>query len=187
MSAASTARELSGPVTLALSVFTDAGLLFDVATITATDTDSNRLDYTLQSGNEGNRFSIGRFDGLVQVIGRLDRETTEAYNLVILAIDEAGNSGTTLLRVTILDVNDEAPQFQPPEYTASINENSLEGTPVLPIVGGSFVQIQAVDRDQPNTINSLVRYRLEGANAPRFNIDSSTGRVTVARGRTLRA
>lgn len=165
---------------------TDAPFLTSVATLTATDPDSNRVDYVILSGNDDSQFRIGRFDGIVQVIGMLDRETTATYILGIRAIDPNGNIGSTQLLVTILDVNDEAPQFQEPDYTAAINENSLEGTLVLPNVGGSTVRILAVDRDQENTLNSLVQYRLEGANAPRFNIDSTTGIVTVARGRTPR-
>lgn len=41
--------------------------------------------------------------------------------------------GTTTLQVTILDVNDEAPQFLESEYFATITENSPVGVQVLPV------------------------------------------------------
>lgn len=156
-----------------------------VTTVQATDRDSVVFQYTFLSGNDEGRFVIGPFTGIIQTVGSLDRETTAVYNLVIQADDNVGtpigNTGTTQLRITLLDINDEAPQFQPPgqDYIASINENSPEGTLVLPDGG-----IRAVDGDEPGTLNSLVQYRLEGTNAPKFNIDSSRGIVSVARGMT---
>lgn len=104
------------------------------------------------------------------------------FNLVILAEDEARNNGTTEVRIVLTDVNDERPEFQQPQYTAFINENSVEGTVVLPFLNGSSLLLRAIDADEPNTVNSRVQYRLTGPNARIFNIDSSSGVVTVARG-----
>ncbi len=97
-------------------------------------------------------------------------------------MDDGGNNGTTQVRIILSDVNDERPVFQQPSYTAVIAENSLEGTPVLPSVNGTRVPIQAIDDDQQNTLNSMVTYSLEGSSAIFFNIDFSSGIVTVARG-----
>ena len=41
--------------------------------------------------------------------------------------------GTTILQVTILDVNDNAPMFTEVEYFAEVPENSLQGTQILPV------------------------------------------------------
>ena len=153
-----------------------------VTTLRATDPDSASITYSFSSGNDDGIFSID--DGVVQVTGSLDRETTPVYNLAVRATDDSGNFGTTLLRVDITDTNDVAPLFGQTEYNAFIAENSPEGTLVLPVLGelgGPSVRIQAIDADEPNSLNSVVRYSLSGPNAARFNIETS-GRVTVARG-----
>ena len=158
-------------------------LLTTVTTLRATDRDSTSITYSFSSGNEDGIFRIDG-NGVVQVTNSLDRDTTPVYNLAVRATDDSGNFGTTLLRVDITDINDVAPLFGQTQYTAFIAENSPEGTLVLPVLGGlggPSVRIQAIDADEPNSLNSVVRYSLSGPNAARFNIETS-GRVTVARG-----
>ena len=147
----------------------------------ATDQDSTTVNHRILRGNERDLFRIGQSTGVIQVNAPLNREDVAVFNLVIIA-DDGLNNGTTLVRIIVTDVNDERPVFQQPAYTATINENSLEGTPVLPSLNGSTIPIQAVDADQPDTLNSLVSYTLSGPNAVLFNIDFSSGIVTVARG-----
>ena len=133
-------------------------------------------------GNVDDDFSIVSGNGVIQVLRPLDRERTPVYTLVIVAEDDAGNTGTTQVRVVVTDINDETPQFQQTQYTARIDENSLEGTQVLPFLDGTSVRILAIDDDEPNTPNSQVVYTLTGVNAGEFNIDRTSGIVTVARG-----
>lgn len=161
--------------------FTDIVVDATVITVLATDRDSTDVGHRILRGNELDLFRIGLRDGIIQVNSPLDREAVPVFNLVIIAEDGI-NNGTTLVRIVLSDVNDERPIFQQEEYIAVINENSLEGTPVLPSVNGSSVRIQAVDNDEQNTLNSLVVYTLGGTNAIFFNIDFSSGIVTVARG-----
>ena len=155
-----------------------------MTTLRATDRDSASITYSFRSGNNDGIFMING-DGVVRLTNTLDRETTPVYNLVVRATDDSGNFRSTLLRVDITDINDEAPLFGQTEYNAFIiAENSPEGTLVLPVLGGlggPSVQIQAMDADEPSSLNSMVRYSLSGHNAARFNIETS-GRVTVARG-----
>lgn len=147
------------------------------------DSDSTVLSYYIIEGDSEGIFRIDQMSGgAIQVTKSLDREDTPTYSLTILAEDNAGNNGTTTVRVTLTDVNDEAPAFQQTGYTAYINENSAEGTPVLPVIGNATITIQAIDQDELNTPNSRVVYRLEGPFAVRFNIDPASGIVTVARG-----
>lgn len=154
-----------------------------VLTVLATDDDtpSNNVRHRFLRGNVQDRFRIGTFDGIIQVNQPLDREAIPVFTLVVIA-DDGTNNGTTTVRIILSDVNDERPMFQEEAYVALISENSLEGTPILPSVNGTRVPIQALDRDEPNTANSQVMYRLAGPNAINFNIDFSSGVVTVARG-----
>lgn len=149
------------------------------------DPDGNVPTHSIARGDDSDRFEIAAGTGVIQLLQSLDRETTAEYTLLINATDGAGNFGITNVLISVTDVNDEAPDFQEDSYTAFLNENSLEGTIVLPELGGSSIRILAVDRDAPNTLNSQVVYRLEGSNARLFNIDSSTGIVTVARGELI--
>lgn len=153
----------------------------NVIQVLAVDPDSVQLTYRITNGNTNDVFRINS-TGNILVSKRLDREITAFYTLDVIAIDSAGNNGTTSVRISLLDINDEAPMFNQMSYTAYVRENSIEGTPVLPVVGNSTVAIQAVDLDQPNTINSRVVYSLGGPGASRFNIDSTSGDITVARG-----
>ena len=153
-----------------------------VLTVRATDTDTRDPVHRIVSGNIGSVFRMDPFTGAIRVARSLDRESIPVFNLGIEAIDDGGNIGATLVRVVVTDVNDEAPLFREFLYTASVPENSPEGTAVLPFVDGASVRIQAIDADEPNTLNSLVLYRLEGEDVDSFSIDSVTGIVTVARG-----
>ena len=164
-----------------LTVCLGASLDSNVIRVVAEDPDSQQLTYSITSGNNGNVFRINS-TGNILVTRTLDRETNASYTLAVLAVDSAGNEGTTSVRITLTDENDEAPIFSQTAYTAFISENSPQGTPVLPVIGSSTIAIQAVDLDQPNTDNSRVSYQLEGPDASRFNIDRTSGVVSVARG-----
>ena len=164
-----------------MCLITDIAPGATVITVLAMDEDSSNVEHSILSGNEEDLFRIGTFDGIIRVLRPLDRESIPVFNLVVIA-DDGINNGTTVVRIILSDVNDERPIFQQEAYTAVIDENSLEGTPVLPSVNGTRVRIQAIDNDQQNTLNSQVFYRLEGPNAIFFNIDFSSGIVTVARG-----
>ncbi|XP_068596713.1 protocadherin gamma-A2-like [Brachionichthys hirsutus] len=60
----------------------------------------------------------------------LDREKDEQISLVLTAVDggEPQMSGTMLIVITVLDVNDNAPVFTQPTYKATVTENSPKGT-----------------------------------------------------------
>lgn len=69
--------------------------------------------------------------------------------------------------MTVLDINDNTPEFTQSEYKADISESAA--------IGGSVLTISAVDID----LNSRVFYKISGAaNAitmDLFEIDSETG------------
>ena len=63
------------------------------------------------SNDEGN-FAIDAL-GNITLVASLDREVTPLYNLTITALDrgQPQMSDTEYLVVTVVDVNDESPQF----------------------------------------------------------------------------
>ena len=72
--------------------------------------------------------------------------------------------------VTVLDVNDNSPQFSQPEYKTMVSENSGTGTKIM--------RVLATDLD----VNKTIRYSLNGK--PRFSrmvsINDETGEIFVA-------
>jgi len=103
----------------------------------------------------------------------LDREENSLYNLTIMAKDSGPKprlfSLTTVL-VSVLDVNDNDPQFINTPYTAAIPENTPPGTSVL--------TVEATDADEG--INSIISYSINNSAQGLFKIDNITGLITTA-------
>ncbi|XP_051649895.1 protocadherin alpha-2-like [Manacus candei] len=80
----------------------------------------------------------------------LDRETLAVHRLLLTASDGGRPSltGTMELLISVLDVNDNAPQFSQSVYKVQLPENALEGT----LVG----RVNATDADEGS--NSEVTY-----------------------------
>lgn len=83
--------------------------------------------------------------------------------------------------VTVTDINDNAPVFDPVSYTAVVSESSLTGVEV--------VTLTASDRDSSN--NAQLVYNITKGNTDSdFTIDPVKGKITVAKGldieRTIR-
>jgi len=79
--------------------------------------------------------------GALSVVRALNREEVVQPHLPVVAADHGfpRRSATQLLSILVLDVNDEAPTFEKPEYEAHVMENLPAGSPVL--------QVLATDRD----------------------------------------
>ena len=136
--------------------------------------------YEIQSGNEEGLFKLslstsGQSSYLhLETTSTLDREVRESYLLNITAHDEGSPqlTGSMLLTISVLDINDNAPVFTSSEYIARINESSATGSYVIHVSAG--------DRDAGD--NSRVSYFLSstgGDDSDQFNIDEETGVVTT--------
>ena len=79
-------------------------------------------------------------------------------------------SSIATVTVTIQDVNDNRPEFQKDHFTATVVEDSMPGTIVA--------SIKATDRDSPAITN--LEYSLFGNGAELFNVNPTTGVITVA-------
>ncbi|KAK6019423.1 cadherin domain protein, partial [Ostertagia ostertagi] len=116
------------------------------------------------------------------VIGSTISERT-SYVLVHLIVKivrnifspvQAIDSGSTRLhstaeiKITVLDDNDNAPEFDQPYYTIHVRENTKRGQKVL--------KVTAVDRTQAK--NAVVRYSILEQSP--FSIDKATGEIRVA-------
>ncbi|KAF6281129.1 protocadherin alpha 1 [Rhinolophus ferrumequinum] len=105
----------------------------------------------------------------------LDREETPEHKLFLTAIDggKPELTGTVQLLVTVLDVNDNAPSFEQPEYEVRIFENSDNGTIVI--------RLNASDPDEGD--NREISYSFNSLVPPmvidQFSIDTNSGEITI--------
>ncbi|KAH6935045.1 hypothetical protein HPB50_003130 [Hyalomma asiaticum] len=104
-----------------------------VAAVTATDRDTGinaRLSYAISSGNEKLWFRIDPATGLVTTTRPIDREQQDLIELKISAKDGGPNPrwAHAILRVQLLDENDQAPAFALNSFKASIPENAEPGS-----------------------------------------------------------
>ncbi|XP_036607213.1 cadherin-related family member 2 [Trichosurus vulpecula] len=141
--------------------------------IKATDPDTDwrgRITYQLVSGNSAGIFQVNFSSGEITVKNGslLDRELQSVYYLTLLAMDGGNLTGSTLLQIVLLDINDQAPVV-----TGSYNIFVKEVTDDV------SVTIQAYDNDEPNTNNSEIRFKLlPGPYSNNFTLDPVTGLLT---------
>ncbi|XP_019739446.1 protocadherin gamma-C5-like [Hippocampus comes] len=105
----------------------------------------------------------------------LDRETLPVHHLILTAVDggDPARSGTSQITITVLDNNDNAPQFERQLYEANISEKASPGAQIL--------QVKATDADEG--LNGQVEYSFAEQTSEEilllFNIESATGDITV--------
>ncbi|XP_066199263.1 protocadherin gamma-A2-like [Saccopteryx leptura] len=129
---------------------------------------NDHFSLEVRSGADGNKYPE-------LVLERaLDREEEAAHHLVLMALD-GGNpvrSGTSRIRVMVLDANDNAPVFTQPEYHVSVPENMSIGTWILTVT--------ATDADEG--YNGQVAYFQEktpGKSSEVFELKSASGDITI--------
>uniref|UniRef100_I3JBK4 Protocadherin 2 alpha c n=1 Tax=Oreochromis niloticus TaxID=8128 RepID=I3JBK4_ORENI len=105
----------------------------------------------------------------------LDREKQPVINLTVTAVDGGtpSRSGTSLVIIHVLDINDNPPVFSTPLYKTRLFENTPIGTNV--------VTLNATDADQGT--NGEIMYSLRSKGQDRileiFHIDPVMGVITV--------
>ncbi|KAL2094509.1 hypothetical protein ACEWY4_009228 [Coilia grayii] len=104
----------------------------------------------------------------------LDRELQQEVTLLLTASDGGSpqRSGTAVIRVTVLDANDNLPVFSETIYKANLPENAPVGTVVL--------IVSATDADEG--ANGEVTYELSHISDDElrlFSIDKNTGEIKV--------
>ncbi|XP_031508119.1 cadherin-23 isoform X5 [Papio anubis] len=155
-----------------------------VAHVLASDADSGcnaRLTFNITAGNRERAFFINATTGIITVNRPLDREQIPEYKLTISVKDNPENPRIArrdydLLLIFLSDENDNHPLFTKSTYQAEVMENSPAGTP-LTVLNGPILALDA-DKD----IYAVVTYQLLGAQSGLFDINSSTGVVTVRSG-----
>lgn len=102
-----------------------------VLQVIASDNDegqNSKVLYHIVDGNHDNAFKIEpAFSGILKTNIVLDREIRDTYRLTVIATDEGvpQMTGTTRIRINIVDINDNQPTF-PPHNVITISEGIVK-------------------------------------------------------------
>ncbi|XP_059409714.1 protocadherin-18a isoform X2 [Carassius carassius] len=124
---------------------------------------------------------LARTDGAkyaeLVVLKELDREVRASYELQFSASDRGvpPKFGTTLLKISIADSNDNNPVFEKPSYVINLLENSS--------LGSLLIDLNATDPDEGT--NGKIVYSFSSHVSPKiletFKINSDNGHLTLMR------
>uniref|UniRef100_A0A182FUB8 Cadherin domain-containing protein n=3 Tax=Anopheles albimanus TaxID=7167 RepID=A0A182FUB8_ANOAL len=148
--------------------------------VNATDADlglNAKVTYSLVTDTKD--FRVDPETGVLAVVAPLDRERQEVYELKIRATDGGGDQNTpalysdALVRVTVDDINDNAPVFSVQDLTVRIREDVPKGTVVT--------VVSAIDLDVGTSGEILYSFGENGDGEGSFRIDKSSGTIRTAR------
>lgn len=148
-----------------------------VTTVRAHDRDvranNNQFVYSILGGSGADSFKVDPQTGEVETTLPLDREAMSAYTITVGAIDSGSppETGTTVVRVLVEDINDNAPSFED-NTIGYVAENEPPGT--------SVAVLSATDADLPPN-GPPFRYRLVGGrHRDLVTLDSKSGLLRTA-------
>ncbi|XP_066994105.2 protocadherin-like wing polarity protein stan [Anabrus simplex] len=155
---------------------------FSIVRVQAYDQDEGEnavIHYSIGPRDEGGGstsdfpFTVDEHSGTIFTTRELDREEQSRFQFQVIARDggSPSKSATANVVITVQDVNDNDPVFEPKIYEAVVSEDDSIGTPVA--------SVTATDKDE----NPRLHYELTGGNIrSRFAITSQNGRglITIA-------
>ena len=148
-----------------------------VITVHANDMDSginDAIHYSIKQFGDS-YFTLDSLTGLIKTTRPLDRELQSEYRLLVTAVDQGVPvqlRSTTTVNITVLDSNDNSPQFSQDSYRAIVQENiNSREHPII-------YQVSAYDIDKGR--NAQLTYSiLHGNTGDTFYIDPATGAIHV--------
>ena len=148
-----------------LSIAENAGVGDDVGKVAADDDDNDTLYYSM-SGTGADKFSLGQYNGTIDVGSNgLDYETTSSYTLTLSVKDKKASDDsaddvvddTTTVTINVTDVNEPPPKLGTPTVTA----NSTTPTSKLDVSWTALTTTQMTGKPAVNDYD--VQYRQTGA------------------------
>ena len=115
-------------------------------------------------------FTVDSFTGKIATYRPLDREAHDNYTLLLGVTDEIHNSFVNIT-ITVLDVNDNTPEFLNEPYLRSVSRDTSSGRTVF--------TVEAFDPDAGN--NGFMSYWM-GYSSDIFDMDTTRGTIYLNRG-----
>ncbi|XP_078366665.1 protocadherin Fat 4-like [Oculina patagonica] len=145
--------------------------------IQATDLDAGLyadIHYHL-NGSERHQFAIDPITGVISTrkfpLPTLDHERIANYSFYVVAVDEqgSGHASFAVVKIQVIDANDNVPRFEPSTKNVTISEDSS--------VGFSVTRVHAIDPDYK--LNGKVSYSLISGADGKFEIGRNDGVIRV--------
>ncbi|XP_018110188.2 LOW QUALITY PROTEIN: protocadherin gamma-C5 [Xenopus laevis] len=163
-----------------IEMFANPGVRFPLDTAEDSDVGINGISQYKISPNPFFSLSLkNRKDGslIAELVleKKLDREEKGQHDLLLTAFDggEQPRSGSTQITIIVLDVNDNAPVFDQPNYKITLVEN----LPIRTVV----VKLNATDPDEGD--NAEIGYFFDHHTLPAakeiFDLNSNTGEICL--------
>ncbi|KAM4748753.1 protocadherin gamma-B5-like [Rhinophrynus dorsalis] len=116
-----------------VSVNESAPIGFLVLYVNATDEDEGinaQITYSFNDIPEDAHqiFAINPLDGAIKIIGKLDYEVRQSYEITVEAKDGGGLAAYSKVSILIIDINDNAPEITVSSFSPTIPEDSPIGT-----------------------------------------------------------
>ncbi|XP_077983782.1 protocadherin Fat 4-like [Glandiceps talaboti] len=116
-----------------------------------------------------NEFAIHNLTGIITVADDIDREEQDRHSILLLATDLwRSHSVTTTVQISVRDINDNEPEFNPSEYARDLPEGLPEGS--------SVTTVYATDDDIEQ--NGEVYYTMKSW-CEYFTVDTNSGDVVL--------
>ncbi|XP_075918395.1 protocadherin Fat 1-like [Petromyzon marinus] len=162
----------------AVTVLETAAVGSVVIALPTQSTAGSLLWFSITGGDVERSFHVTEHSGVVEVAKPLDAERCSSYRLTVTLTDGT-NASTTLVVVTVQDVNDHRPRFSRDLYEATVTEDASPGA-------SRILRLEATDADAGAAAARLSFFlvgvgggdAVEGRRL--FRVDPVTGEVTVA-------
>ncbi|XP_034043514.1 LOW QUALITY PROTEIN: protocadherin Fat 1a [Thalassophryne amazonica] len=126
-----------------------------------------QLKYAFRHKSDKNKFAINPDTGLITTAGQINADVASKFELDVTTTDKRA---ATKVIIDVIDVNNNAPEFQQTSYKASVDENVPVGT--------SVVTVKATDLDRGE--NGYVTYSVTNLNPQPFVIDYFSGVISTS-------
>uniref|UniRef100_A0A665T5P9 FAT atypical cadherin 1a n=1 Tax=Echeneis naucrates TaxID=173247 RepID=A0A665T5P9_ECHNA len=125
-----------------------------------------QLKYAFRHKSDKNKFTINPDTGLITTAGPINADSAPRFELDVITSDK--KAGAKVI-VDMIDVNNNAPEFQQTSYKAIVDENVATGT--------SVVTVKATDLDKGE--NGYVTYSITNVSPQPFVIDYFSGVIST--------
>ncbi|XP_077999656.1 cadherin-23-like [Glandiceps talaboti] len=166
--------------TYTISIDEELDLQTSILTVKADDPDltdkSADFLYWISAGNDNDIFTIHPVDGVISVIGNIDRDPDNNHQSFSLSVsvtdrDITTDNDTATVSITVLDINDNKPVFTEGSYNFVVAEDAIVDT--------SVGRITATDKDD-GVNGDITSYEFDNTNTD-FTINVTTGEIFLAR------